>query len=279
MIIGSKNFDLNNGHSYIMGILNVTPDSFSDGGKYSDIDAALKQAQQMVEDGADIIDIGGESTRPGYTQISVEEELGRILPVIEKLKVNFDTPISVDTYKWNVADAVLNAGADMINDIWGLDYPEDPEHEMAKVCAKYDVPVCVMHNNSEKLDCVNAEEFNNIFIPQLQNRINIAREAGIKDENIILDPGVGFAKGLNENKWSILTIKNLKDLGYPVLLGISNKSIIGNISNLPVGERTEGTIALNVLGRTYGSDFFRVHDVRSNKRALEIADAIMNCTK
>lgn len=278
MIIGSKNFDLNNGHSYIMGILNVTPDSFSDGGKYSDIDAALKQAQQMVEDGADIIDIGGESTRPGYTQISVEEELGRILPVIEKLKVNFDTPISVDTYKWNVADAVLNAGADMINDIWGLDYPEDPEHEMAKVCAKYDVPVCVMHNNSEKLDCVNAEEFNNIFIPQLQNRINIAREAGIRDENIILDPGVGFAKGLNENKWSIPAIKNLKDLGYPVLLGISNKSIIGNISNLPVGERTEGTIALNVLGRTYGSDFFRVHDVRSNKRALEIADAIMNCT-
>lgn len=278
MIIGSKNFDLNNGHSYIMGILNVTPDSFSDGGKYSDIDAALKQAQQMVEDGADIIDIGGESTRPGYTQISVEEELGRILPVIEKLKVNFDTPISVDTYKWNVADAVLNAGADMINDIWGLDYPEDPEHEMAKVCAKYDVPVCVMHNNSEKLDCVNAEEFNNIFIPQLQSRINIAREAGIRDENIILDPGVGFAKGLNENKWSILVIKNLKDLGYPVLLGISNKSIIGNISNLPVGERTEGTIALNVLGRTYGSDFFRVHDVRSNKRALEIADAIMNCT-
>ena len=279
MIIGSKNFDLNNGHSYIMGILNVTPDSFSDGGKYSDIDAALKQAQQMMEDGADIIDIGGESTRPGYTQISVEEELGRILPVIEKLKVNFDTPISVDTYKWNVADAVLNAGADMINDIWGLDYPEDPEHEMAKVCAKYDVPVCVMHNNSEKLDCVNAEEFNNIFIPQLQNRINIAREAGIRDENIILDPGVGFAKGLNENKWSIPAIKNLKDLGYPVLLGISNKSIIGNISNLPVGERTEGTIALNVLGRTYGSDFFRVHDVRSNKRALEIADAIMNCTK
>ena len=278
MIIGSKNFDLNNGHSYIMGILNVTPDSFSDGGKYSDIDAALKQAQQMVEDGADIIDIGGESTRPGYTQISVEEELGRILPVIEKLKVNFDTPISVDTYKCNVADAVLNAGADMINDIWGLDYPEDPEHEMAKVCAKYDVPVCVMHNNSEKLDCVNAEEFNNIFIPQLQNRINIAREAGIRDENIILDPGVGFAKGLNENKWSIPAIKNLKDLGYPVLLGISNKSIIGNISNLPVGERTEGTIALNVLGRTYGSDFFRVHDVRSNKRALEIADAIMNCT-
>ena len=278
MIIGSKNFDLNNGHSYIMGILNVTPDSFSDGGKYSDIDAALKQAQQMVEDGADIIDIGGESTRPGYTQISVEEELGRILPVIEKLKVNFDTPISVDTYKCNVADAVLNAGADMINDIWGLDYPEDPEHEMAKVCAKYDVPVCVMHNNSEKLDCVNAEEFNNIFIPQLQNRINIAREARIRDENIILDPGVGFAKGLNENKWSIPAIKNLKDLGYPVLLGISNKSIIGNISNLPVGERTEGTIALNVLGRTYGSDFFRVHDVRSNKRALEIADAIMNCT-
>ena len=133
-------------------------------------------------------------------------------------------------------------------------------------------------NKEEILNVDYNKDQENAIINSLQNRINIAREAGIRDENIILDPGVGFAKGLNENKWSIPAIKNLKDLGYPVLLGISNKSIIGNICNLPVGERTEGTIALNVLGRTYGSDFFRVHDVRSNKRALEIADAIMNCT-
>lgn len=279
MIIGKKNFDLKCGNSYIMGILNMTPDSFSDGGKYSDIDVALKQVKQMVEDGADIIDIGGESTRPGYTMISVEEELNRIIPVIEKLKKNFDTPISVDTYKWNVAEAALNVGADMINDIWGLNYPDDPEHKMAKVCAMHNVPVCVMHNNSEKLDSTNEKDFLDSFISQIQDRINIARKAGIKEENIILDPGVGFAKNLAENKWSITAIKDMKELGYPVLLGISNKSIIGNISNLPVDERTEGTIALNVLGRSYGTDFFRVHDVRSNKRALEIADAIMNCTK
>lgn len=279
MIIGKRNFDLDCGNSYIMGILNVTPDSFSDGGRYSDIDAALKQAKQMVEDGADIIDIGGESTRPGYTMISVEEELDRILPVIEKIKENFDTPISVDTYKWDVAEGALSAGADMINDIWGLKYPDDPEHKMAKVCAKYNVPVCVMHNNPEKLNSTNEKEFLDTFIPQIQERIDVAKAFGIKEENIILDPGVGFAKDLDENKWSIPAIRNMKKLGYPVLLGISNKSIIGNISNLPVEERTEGTIALNVLGRTYGSDFFRVHDVRSNKRALEIADAIMNCTR
>ncbi len=279
MIIGKRDFDLNCGKSYIMGILNVTPDSFSDGGKYSDVDAALNQANQMIEDGADIIDIGGESTRPGYTMISVEAELDRILPVIEKLKENYDTPISVDTYKWTVAEAALNAGADMINDIWGLNYPEDPGHKMAKICAKYNVPICVMHNNPIKLESASEKEFLNTFISQIQERIAIAKTAGIKDENIILDPGVGFAKNLEENKWSIPAIKSMKELGYPVLLGISNKSIIGNISNLPVEERTEGTIALNVLGRTYGSDFFRVHDVRSNKRALEIADAIINCTK
>ncbi len=278
MIIGNKNFDCSIGKSYIFGILNVTPDSFSDGGKYSNVDEALKQAIQMVEDGADVIDIGGESTRPGYTLISEEEELERILPVIEKIKGNLDAPISVDTYKWKVAKEALAAGADMINDIWGLDYPEDSAHEMAKVVAEAGVPVCVMHNNSIKMDCATEEEFLKQLLADMQKRIDIAKAAGIKDENIMLDPGVGFAKGLNENKWSIPAIVQLKAMGYPVLLGISNKSIIGNISDLPVGERTEGTIALDVLGRVYGGDFFRVHDVKSNKRALEIADAILTST-
>ena len=200
----------------IMGILNVTPDSFSDGGKYSDVDAALNQANQMIEDGADILDIGGESTRPGYTMISVEAELDRILPVIEKLKENYDTPISVDTYKWTVAEAALNAGADMINDIWGLNYPEDPGHKMAKICAKYNVPICVMHNNPIKLESASEKEFLNTFIPQIQERIAIAKTAGIKDENIILDPGVGFAKNLEENKWSIPAIKRLRFAKYQV---------------------------------------------------------------
>ncbi len=278
MLIGKRNFDLNSGKSYIFGILNVTPDSFSDGGKYDNLDAALAQAKQMVDDGADVIDIGGESTRPGYTLISVEEELERILPVIDIIKTNMDVPVSIDTYKWQVAKAALEAGADMINDIWGLDYPEDASHEMAKIVAEADVPICIMHNNPEKLIFEKEEDFLETLLSQIRSRIEIAKAAGIKDENIMLDPGVGFAKNLDGNKWSIPAVADLKAMGYPVLLGISNKSIIGNISDLPVGERTEGTIALDVLGRSYGADFFRVHDVRSNKRALEIADAILNST-
>lgn len=275
MIIGNKEFVFSKGKSYIIGILNITPDSFSDGGKYTNIDGALRQTERMVLEGADLIDIGGESTRPGYTAISEQEEIERIAPVIERLKKNCDIPISVDTYKWKVAEAAIHAGADMINDIWGLEFYSDTEHKMAKIIAKANVPVCLMHNRVEGLNCENEDVFVDMLMTDMKRKVQLAKENGIKVEHIILDPGVGFAKNLNENKWCIPAIKHLKQLGYPILLGISNKSMIGMISNLPVDQRKEGTIALNVLGRQYGCDFFRVHDVRSNKRALDVADAIL----
>lgn len=275
MIIGNMEFDFSRGKSYIVGILNITPDSFSDGGRYTNIDAALCQVERMVLEGADLIDIGGESTRPGYTAISEQEEIERIVPAIERIKANYNIPISVDTYKWKVAEAAINAGADMINDIWGLEHADDTEHRMAKIIAKENVPVCLMHNRKEGLNCEKEEEFVDMLMKDMKRKIQFAIENGIKKDKIILDPGVGFAKSLNENKWCIPAIKNLKQLGYPVLLGISNKSMIGMISNLSVEQRKEGTIALNVLGRQYGCEFFRVHDVRSNKRALDVADAIL----
>ena len=275
MIIGNMEFDFSRGKSYIVGILNITPDSFSDSGRYTNIDAALCQVERMVLEGADLIDIGGESTRPGYTAISEQEEIERIVPAIERIKANYNIPISVDTYKWKVAEAAINAGADMINDIWGLEHADDTEHRMAKIIAKENVPVCLMHNRKEGLNCEKEEEFVDMLMKDMKRKIQFAIENGIKKDKIILDPGVGFAKSLNENKWCIPAIKNLKQLGYPVLLGISNKSMIGMISNLSVEQRKEGTIALNVLGRQYGCEFFRVHDVRSNKRALDVVDAIL----
>ena len=274
MRIGKRVFDLDAGKSLIMGILNVTPDSFSDGGKYFDVDSALFQTEQMIKDGADIIDVGGESTRPGYTQISWRDEIERIEPVIGAIKARFDVPVSVDTYKWQVADAAIACGADMINDIWGLDYYDDPEHHMAQVVADAGVPVCIMHNKSDRIISMDRDTFNREIIADMIKRIGIAAENGIKDENIILDPGVGFAKNLEENIWCISLIRELKSLGYPVLLGISNKSIVGKITGLEVDQRKEGTIALNVLGREYGSRIFRVHDVLANKRALTVADSI-----
>lgn len=275
MKIGNRILDFSSGRFYIMGILNITPDSFSDGGKYFNMDKAMRQAERMISEGVDIIDVGGESTRPGYTKISEEEEIDRIVPVIEALKSMYDVPVSVDTYKWRVAKAVLSSGADMINDIWGLDYYEDPEHRMAKLVASANIPICIMHNCVEKMQCQNKVDFSNILINDMKKRISIAKDNGVLDKNIIVDPGVGFAKSLDENIWSIHVIKDLKQLGYPVLLGISNKSIIGDIGNLPVDQRKEGTIVLNVLGRQYGGNIFRVHDVKSNKNALNIIDRIL----
>ena len=268
MIIGSKNFDLNNGHSYIMGILNVTPDSFSDGGKYSDIDAALKQAQQMVEDGADIIDIGGESTRPGYTQISVEEELGRILPVIEKLKVNFDTPISVDTYKSKVAKEALRLGVDLINDIWGLRY----DKEMANVIADSGAVCCLMHNK-EKAEYSN--DFLKDLISEMLDSAESAQKSGINKEKIILDPGVGFAKTYEMNLDVLHNLKTINTCGFPVLLGCSRKSVIGLTLDLPADQRLEGTLVTTVSAVMSGCAFVRVHDVRENLRAIRMTRAIL----
>ena len=212
MKIGNRFFDTQN-HTYIMGILNITPDSFSDGGKWNHLDESLRHTEAMIADGADIIDIGGESTRPGHTPVSAEEEAQRVLPVIEAVRKRFDIPISVDTFKSSVAESAIQAGADLVNDIWGLKY----DSEMGAVIAKYDVACCLMHNKSNT-------EYNNFLIDMLsetQECVNLARKAGIKDEKIILDPGVGFGKTFEMNLETMNHLELFKNLGFPVLLGTS----------------------------------------------------------
>ena len=266
MKIGRREFDTEH-HTYIMGILNVTPDSFSDGGKYNQLDAALKHAEEMAADGADILDVGGESTRPGHEQISVQEEIERVVPVIEKLSARFDIPVSIDTYKSQVASAALEAGAVLVNDIWGLKYDE----RMADVIAKSGAACCLMHNR-EKPEYVN-------FLPDvlmdLQKSINIAEKAGIAKEKIILDPGVGFGKTYEMNLEIIKQLNRLKFLEYPILLGTSRKSGIGLTLGLGEDEREEGTLVTTVMGILSGCAFVRVHDVKANKRAIQMAEAIL----
>ncbi|MBD5136281.1 MAG: dihydropteroate synthase [Lachnospiraceae bacterium] len=268
MKIGNREFNVNE-HTYIMGILNVTPDSFSDGGKWNKLDGALKHADEMIKDGADIIDVGGESTRPGYTLLSDEEETERVVPVIERLKKEFDIPISVDTYKSHVALAAVLAGADLINDIWGLKYDGD----IAKVIADNDVACCLMHNRD-----MAKNPYNNLLadvLNDLQECINIAHKAGIKDEKIILDPGIGFGKDLQMNLKVMNNLEILDVLGYPVLLGTSRKSMIGLTLDLPADERVEGTLATSIIGVMKGCSFVRVHDVKENKRAVKMAEEIL----
>ena len=222
MIIGNKEFG---NHTYVMGILNVTPDSFSDGGKFNNIDSALKHTEQLINDGADIIDVGGESTRPNYTKISDEEEIERVVPVIEKIKADFDVPVSIDTYKSKVAAAAVGAGADLVNDIWGLKYDKN----MAEVIAKSGAACCLMHNRERA-------EYNSFVedvLDDLRETIAIAKKAGIADDKIILDPGVGFAKSYEQNLIITNNVDRLNELGYPVLLGTSRKSMIGLTLDLP----------------------------------------------
>jgi dihydropteroate synthase len=265
MIIGNKEFDLDN-KGYIMGILNVTPDSFSDGGKWNDVNKALEHAKEMVNMGATIIDVGGESTRPGYTKISDEEEINRVVPVIKAIKENLSVAVSIDTYKSEVARAALNAGADMVNDIWGLKYDKN----MAAVVSEYEVPVCIMHNRDNE----NYNSFMDDVIADLKESIKIAKEANIKDENIMIDPGVGFAKSLEQNLEITNKLDRLGELGYPILLATSRKSMIGLTLNLDKNERVEGTVATTVIGAMKGASIFRVHDVLENKRALDMTMAI-----
>lgn len=268
MRIGSRDF-ATTGHTYIMGILNVTPDSFSDGGKFNQIDAALKHAEEMIRDGADVIDIGGESTRPwGYTKISDEEEIGRVVPVIEAVKKEFGIPISVDTYKSGVAEAAAQAGADLINDIWGLKY--DPH--MSEVIAKSGLACCLMHNR----DNTEYRNFMEDMKQDLRETIALAKAAGIADDKIILDPGVGFAKSYENNLEVIRRLKEFNELKYPVLLGTSRKSVIGLTLDLPAAERVEGTIVTTVMAVEAGCMFVRVHDVKENHRAIQMAEAILD---
>lgn len=262
-----KNIELGK-KTLIMGILNVTPDSFSDGGRYNNLDSALEQAKKMVEDGVDIIDIGGESTRLGHTQISEEEEIGRVVPVIEMLSKELDIIISIDTYKYQVAEAALKAGAHIINDIWGLQYDNG---EMAKLAAEYNVPVIAMHNQ-------NGTEYSEDIILSMrkffERTYEISDKYGISRNNIILDPGIGFGKGMEENIEVLARLEELRDMGR-ILLGTSKKRFIGTIlGGLSTDERVEGTVATTVIGIGKGVDIVRVHNVLENKRAALVADRI-----
>lgn len=267
MIINNKEFNIGE-RTYIMGILNVTPDSFSDGGKFNSLDMAKEQVKKMIEDGVDIIDVGGESTRPNYTRISDEDEINRVVPIIKMIREQFDIPVSVDTYKSKVAEAAIKAGAGLINDVWGLKADKD----MASVVAKYNVACCLMHNreNTEYKNLM--EDVKN----DIQESIELAKAAGIKDENIMIDPGIGFAKNVQQNLQVMNNLEQLKKLGYPILLGTSRKSTIGHVLDLPVNEREEGTMATTAVGMMKGAcDFVRVHDVLKNKRLVTMIEAII----
>ncbi|EKQ52189.1 MULTISPECIES: dihydropteroate synthase [unclassified Clostridium] len=267
MKIGNAEFRIGE-KTYIMGILNFTPDSFSDGGKFNNIDIAMQHVRKMINDGADIIDVGGESTRPGYTIVSDEEEISRVVPIIKAIKENFNIPVSIDTYKARVAEKAIEAGADLINDIWGF----KKEKDIAKVAAKYCVPCCLMHNRDNTAYKNLIEE----ILEDLKESIKIAKDAGVKDENIILDPGIGFGKTYEQNLETMNNLEKLKELGYPILLGTSRKSMIGLTLDLPVEERVEGTVATTVIGIMKDAcDFVRVHDVLENSRAAKMTDAIV----
>lgn len=270
MKIGQREFQ-DSGHTYVMGILNVTPDSFSDGGKYTEMDQALRHVEEMIEEGMDILDIGGESARPGYTLLSDEEEISRVVPVIEKVESEFNIPISLDTYKSAVAEAGIRAGADMINDIWGLKYDD----RLADVIARAQVPCCLMHNRKEP----DYHNYMEDVLEDLRETIRIAHRAGISDENIMLDPGVGFGKTYENNLEIIGSLDRLKELGYPVLLGTSRKSVIGLTLDLPASERVEGTLVTTVYAVLKGASYVRVHDVKENVRAIRMAEAILQASR
>jgi len=261
---------MNFNSTLIMGILNVTPDSFSDGGKFNNIEAAIKHAKKMVEEGADIIDVGGESTRPGSEPVSVEEELSRVLPVIKQLSQEINVPISIDTMKPEVAEECIKAGAKILNDVTGLQNPE-----MLKVAAKYNVPVIIMHMNGMPKTMQANVEYQNVIeeVKQfLKTQAEKAKDAGITQ--IILDPGIGFGKNVEHNLQIIKNIQSFKELGYPVLIGLSRKSFIGKILDTEVNERLEGTLAGVTASVLNGANIVRVHDVKECKRAVEVAKMI-----
>ncbi len=265
MRIGSRDFAIQ-GHTYVMGILNVTPDSFSDGGRYQKLDQALYHVEEMITGGMDVVDVGGESTRPGYTPVTAEEEEERVIPVIEAIKSRFNIPISLDTCKAAVAKVGIEAGVDLINDIWGLKF--DPA--LAEVIANENIACCLMHNRKEAVYQNYMEE----VLWDLEETLQIAHQAGIADDKIILDPGVGFGKTYEHNLEIIDRMEMLHSLGYPLLLGASRKSVVGNALNLPKEERVEGTLVTSVFAVLKRAMFVRVHDVKENVRAIRMVEAI-----
>lgn len=266
MEIGTKEFKLK-GHTYVMGILNVTPDSFSDGGKYNQTDAALFRVEEMIKEGADVVDIGGESTRPGFEKISENEEIERVIPVIEKVKSRFDIPISLDTYKSQVALAGVKAGIDMINDVSGLKY----DGNLANVIAEADIPCCLTHSRMES----NYTDLIQDVLADLSDTAQLAYQAGIEGEKIMIDPGIGFGKTYENNLELINKMEILHSFGYPLMLGASRKSVIGTTLDLPVSERVEGTLATTVFAVMKGVMFVRVHDVKENVRIIRMTEAIL----
>ncbi|RSK29202.1 dihydropteroate synthase [Bacillus sp. HMF5848] len=260
-------YKLDFSQTLIMGILNVTPDSFSDGDKYNDVERAVKHAKQLIVDGAHIIDVGGESTRPGSEKVGEVEELNRVIPIIQELKRQIDVPISIDTYKAEVAKQAIKAGATIINDVWGA--KADPY--MADVAAAYNVPIILMHNRNNR-------QYQNLMadmVQDLHESIAIVKRAGVKDEQIILDPGIGFAKMIEDNLTVMRRLEDITSLGYPVLLGTSRKSFIGHVLDLPVEERLEGTGATVCLGISKGCNIIRVHDVKEMARMARMMDAML----
>lgn len=264
---GSKEIILGE-RTLVMGILNVTPDSFSDGGRYNNLDSAMKQAEKLISEGADIIDVGGESTRPGHIQITSEEEISRVVPIIEKISKNLDTIISIDTYKYDVAKEAIKVGANIINDIWGLQYDNG---EMAELVKKSNLPLIAMHNQNDE---VYNKDIMLVLREFFEKTFKIADKYGIDRDTIILDPGLGFGKNVEQNIEVLSRLNELKDMGS-ILLGASKKRFIGKLLNdLPFDERVEGTVATTVIGIERGVDIVRVHNVLENKRACLVADGI-----
>ncbi|MDE3090135.1 MAG: dihydropteroate synthase [Chloroflexota bacterium] len=284
--IGSANFQWG-ARTYVMGIVNVTPDSFSGDGIIAQskdfVDQAVALAEQMVADGADILDIGGESTRPGSQPIAVDEERQRVIPVIERLRAKVTAPISIDTYKAEIARAALDAGADLVNDVWGLQM----DQEMKRVVAQRGVPVAIMHNRSKPKDAVQTERLGGRYVGveygdlmadvvrELRAQVELALDAGIAADKIIIDPGIGFGKTTEQNLELLDRLGELRVLGFPILLGASRKGFIGFTLDLPVDQRVEGTAVAVALGIERGADIVRVHDVKQMARVARMTDAVV----
>ena len=262
MKIGHKDFNFQE-NAYIMGILNVTPDSFSDGGQYLQLDDALRRVEELISEGADIIDIGGESTRPGHQQISVEEEINRVIPVIEKIKENFNIPLSIDAYRSETVTAAIRSGIDLINDIWGLLY----DNKVGYLAKEYDLPICLMHN---RIKPVYEKNFFDSFLEDMKKRLLKAQEIGINEEKIILDPGIGFQKSQNKDMYVTKHLDALVNLGFPVLYASSRKRFIKNIVGDTLEQRDIGTTASTLYAYEKGARIFIVHNVKQNKLALKL---------
>jgi dihydropteroate synthase len=288
MKIGAADFEWG-ARTYVMGIVNVTPDSFSGDGIFATgnteewIERAVARAEQMLADGADILDLGGESTRPGSQPVPAEEEQRRVMPVIERLRARTRAPISIDTYRADTARRALDAGADLVNDVWGLRMDAELKH----VVAQRGVPVVIMHNRSQPKDAVQTErlggryvgvEYHDLMadvIHELRDQIDAALDAGISPTKIIVDPGIGFGKTVEQNLELLDRLGELRVLGYPILLGPSRKGFIGYTLNLPVDQRVEGTAAAVALGIERGADIVRVHDVKQMARVAKMTDAVV----